>query len=157
GLAEAHQAADPGGAGFPDIALDDRTGVEKIRRHSQRRSRMIVSERGSPSISTGSSSSPGSASGSGSRAIRPMLTKCFRNSSSFLYLFPGGVGFAPPSFLPAGLFPSLVRSNTRQAAATASSADANCPPCTAASIEHSTSLGKWMVILWFHLSAAESS
>src|SRR5271157_863823 len=43
----------PGRAGFQDVTLDGRTGVEKVNRHRQRRSRMMVSESGSPWIGIG--------------------------------------------------------------------------------------------------------
>src|SRR4051794_38916633 len=51
----ANQRFHPGAAGLGDVAFDEGAGVEEIIRH-QRRSRMIVSESGSPLIVIGSSS-----------------------------------------------------------------------------------------------------
>ena len=46
------QGAYPGAASLLHMTLDEGGGIEEVIRHRQRRSRMIVSERGSPLIST---------------------------------------------------------------------------------------------------------
>jgi hypothetical protein len=73
----ADQGAHPLAAGLIDMALDQGRRVEEIIRHPQRRSRMTVSERGSPLISTGASSgSSKSEAVSGIWLIKPIFSRC---------------------------------------------------------------------------------
>ena len=52
--AAARQAAHPGGAVLLDVALDQGAGIDEVGfRHRQRRSRMMVSDNGSPLMVTG--------------------------------------------------------------------------------------------------------
>jgi hypothetical protein len=74
----ARHAANPGGADLLDVTFDQEARIDEIRGH-YRRSRIMVSDKGSPLMVTGASSGSSSSmsrEGSGSEVMRPMLSRC---------------------------------------------------------------------------------
>lgn len=66
-----HQAIDPRAACFENVAFDERTGIEEVRCHVQRRSSSSIWEIGSPSTVTGSNGDSRLRSGTRTSGIRP--------------------------------------------------------------------------------------
>ena len=112
----AREAAHPGGAGFLDIALDQGARIDEVgpvcRRHRQRRSRMMVSDSGSPSMAIGwssGSSSSMSRAGSGRRVMRPAAIRRRLNSSRVSGFFFAAAAFGGLAFLADGGASGLLR------------------------------------------------